>query len=273
MSEQEQLKGYDFEDAARLIAMEESDVGWLTYALRFWIWPQEKLPAGMRQKYGPGLGMFAALADIRRGRSEVVESLTKTLPAAAKTIIALTSDWALRQFISDPALGTGFGPLDHVTLVQLLHELRRRCDEASRSSELVTGNRKARAGRNKALAPGQVDEKVACAATVMVAWKCVRGGELPGPHVREAAEAAEILFALGSAPAGHYDKVKPRKSWGSRPTRAWPPHFEAAALPNPALDRLSAMFADELAFMRKWYAGDPAARTFPTMLAVNPPQN
>jgi hypothetical protein len=263
----------EFEDAARLIAVNKSDVGWLSYGLLFWIWPQERRPAAARGKNGSGLGMFADFARMRRGRAEVLRALTKTLPRAAKKLEDLTSDWTLRQFLVDDALGPGFGPLDHVSLITLLREICRRGMEASRSPDLVAPSGKAKAGRNRALAPGQVDEKVACAATVMVAWKIVRGGETPGPQTRGAAEAAQILFALGSAPAGRYDMVRPRRKWGGDPIKTWRPYFKAAALPSPALARLNAMCAGELEFIRKWHAGDPAARAFPTMLAVNPPRS
>ncbi len=242
-----------FQDAARLIAEEEDDVEWLADGLRSWIWPQERWPEGAR-KFGSDLGMFADMARVRWSRARLVKVLKETLPSAANTIIDMLRDWALMRFLGAESLGPGFGPLEQVALFNLLHEMRRRCGEASRFSELVSADGKAKAGRNRALAPGQIDEKVACASTVAVAWKFARG-QPPGPQVRQAAQAAELLFALGMAPAGRFDLVERRRSWGEDPLSAWPPHFRAALAPNPILDRLNEMFAQGLKFARERHAG------------------
>ncbi len=270
MSSPSDTKTLRFEDAAKLIAADESDVGWLSYALLFWIWPQIRSPPAMSEKFGPNFGMFESLARVRHGRADVVRALTTTLPAATAKVIELLRDPVYRHFIFDPALGPRFGPLDYATLLQALDLVCVRARKASQSPELITAAGKAKPGRNKVLTPGQLDEKVACAATVRVAWKFVRGN-WPGPRTRKTAEAAEILFALGSAPSGRYDQVKERKVWSNERTNTWRPHFEAAGLPNAAIKRHDAMFAAELAFIRRWYEGDPSARKFPTMLAVNPP--
>jgi hypothetical protein len=242
-------EGPTFEAVAQLIAQDEGDIDWLADGLRAWVWPQERHPPSTR-KYGSGLGMFADLARIRWSRAELLETLKETLPSAAKTIDDMLRDWALFSFLTDERLGLGFGPLDRVTLGSLLDEIRRRCAQASQFPELVSEDGKPRAGRNKALAPGQVDEKVACASTVVVAWRLARG-KPPGPHVKQAAEAADLLFALGMAPAGRFDLVKRRQGWGEDPLNAWPPHFRAALAPNPVLDRVNAMqFAPMLKAVR-----------------------
>lgn len=228
-----------FEHVAWLIAKEECDIEWLAYGLRAWVWPQERQPPNAR-KYGSGLGMFADLARVRWSRAQLLEALKETLPSAAKTIDDMLRDWGLFSFLTDERLGSGFGPLDRVALGSLLHEIRRRCAQASQFPELVSKDGKPKAGRNKALAPGQVDEKVACASTVVVAWKFARG-KPPGPQVKRAAQAADLLFALGMAPAGRFDLVKRRQGWGEDPLNAWPPHFRAALAPNPLLDRVNEM--------------------------------
>ncbi|MGC2783839.1 MAG: hypothetical protein WA397_08390 [Roseiarcus sp.] len=186
--------------------------------------------------------MFADLARVRVrwSRAQLLEALKETLPSAAKTIDDMLRDWGLFSFLTDERLGSGFGPLDRVALGSMLHEIRRRCAQASQFPELVSKDGKPKAGRNKVLAPGQVDEKVACASTVAVAWKFARG-KPPGPQVKRAAQAADLLFALGMAPAGRFDLVKRRQGWGEDPLNAWPPHFRAALGPNPLLDRINEM--------------------------------
>ena len=159
-----------FEKVARLIAEEEGDVEWLADGLRGWIWPQERYPPVAR-KYGHGLGMFADIARVRWSRAKLLKALTKTLPRAADTLTDLMGDWALFGFLTDERLGPGFGAHERIAIGSLLHEIRRRCHQASWFPELVSEDGKPKAGRNRVLAPGQIDEKVACASTVAAAWK------------------------------------------------------------------------------------------------------
>jgi hypothetical protein len=270
MSSPSDTKTLRFADAAKLIAADENDVGWLSYALLFWIWPQIRSTAAMSGRFGPNFGMFESLARMRHGRADVVRTLKTTLPTATAKVVELLRNPVYRHYIFDPAFDPKFGLLDDAGLLHALNIVSMRARKASQSPELVTATGKAKPGRNKVLTPGQPDEKVACAATVRVAWKFVRG-DWPGPRTRQAAEAADILFALGSAQPGRYDPVKESKPWGNERTNTWRPHFEAAALPNAAFERHDEMFAAELEFIRGWHQGDPSARTFPTMLAVNPP--
>jgi hypothetical protein len=251
-----------FEDVARLIAEEEGDVEWLGDGLRAWIWPQERYPQAAR-KYGHGLGMFADMARVRWSRARLLKALKQKLPSAANTVTDMLADWALFGFLTDERLGPGFGPLDLVTLSKLLHEIRRRCGQASQFPELVSEDGKPKAGRNKALAPGQIDEKVACASVVVVAWKFTRGKPL-GPRVRRAAQAADLLFDLGMAPTGRFDLVKRRRGWGEDPLNAWRPYFKAALAPSPVLDRINEMqFVPALRFARDHHAGGSGRQTSP----------
>jgi hypothetical protein len=220
-----------FEQVARLIAANESDVGWLAAGLRQWVWPQERTPVRLRSQ--PELGFFASIAEGRWSRKHLIRVLGKTLPDATQKVSELTSDFAVSSYLTDRQFGVGFDSLQMVHLSGLLHEIRRRCEAVSLSPDLISARGKAKAGRNKALAPDQVDEKVACASAVDVAWRFARA-ELPGAYVKEAGEAAEILFTLGMAPPGRFDLVKPRKSWGNR-VRTWPPYFEKARVPSPML--------------------------------------
>jgi hypothetical protein len=246
-----------FEEVARLIVEEESDVEWLADGLRGWIWPQERYPPAAR-KYGHGLGLFADMARIRWTRATLIEALTKKLPSAADTLTDLMADWALFSFLTDERLGPGFGPHERIALGNLLHEIRRRCRQVSQFPELVSKDGKPKAGRNRVLAPGQVDEKVACASTIAVAWRFARGKPL-GPRVRRAAKAADLLFDLGMAPAGRFDAVKRRRVWGDDPLNAWPPYFKAALRPNPVIDRMNEMlFLPALKFARNHHAGRSA---------------
>ncbi len=180
-----------FEEIARLIAKKQGDVEWLADGLRCWVWPQEGWPAGAEKLGGSRLGMFADMARIRWPRARLVKVLKETLPGAADTISNLLSDWALMNILGS-SLGPGFGPLDRVTLHNLLFELRRRCGEAAKLPQFVSSDGNARPGRTKALAPGQVDEKVACASAVAVAWKLVRD-EPPGPRARAVLDRLESL--------------------------------------------------------------------------------
>jgi hypothetical protein len=213
------------------------------------------------RKYGHGLGLFADIARVRWSRAKLLKALTKTLPNAADTLTGLMADWALFGFLTDERLAPGFGPHERIALGNLLHEIRRRCHQASRFPELVSEDGKRKAGRNRVLAPGQIDEKVACASAVAAAWKFTRG-KPPGPRVRRAAQAADFLFDLGMAPAGRFDLVKRRRVWGDDPLHAWPPYFKAALAPNPVIDRMNEMlFVPALKFARDRHAGGSTDRT------------
>jgi hypothetical protein len=205
------------------------------------------------REFGSGLGMFADMARVRWSRAPLLKALKETLPNAANTLTEMLADWPLMRFLSVEPLGAGFGPLEQVALGKLLHQIYRRCGEASRLSEIVSADGKVKAGRNKALAPGQVNERVACASTLAIAWKFARG-ELPGRQVKQAARAADLLFLLGMAPSGRFDLVERRRVWGGDPVKAWAPHFNAALAPNPVLDRLNEMFVKELKFARERHA-------------------
>jgi hypothetical protein len=251
-----------FEKVARLIAAEESDVEWLADGLRGWVWPQERYPPAAR-KYGHGLGLFADIARIRWSRAKLLKALKETLPGAMDTLNDLMADWALFGFLTDERLGPGFGAQERVALGNLLHEIRRRCHQASWFPELVSEDGKPKAGRNRVLPPGQIDEKVACAGTVAAAWKFTRGKPL-GPQVRRAAKAADLLFDLGMAPAGRFDLVKRRRVWGEDPLRAWPPYFKAALAANPVIERMNEMLLEPaLKFARDRHAGGSPGRTSP----------
>jgi hypothetical protein len=250
-----------FERVAQLIAQDEVDVEWLADGLRAWIWPQERWPETAR-KFGSGLGMFADMARVRWSRARLVKTLKETLPSAANTLTDILGDAALVGFLTAEPLGPGFGPLEQVALAKLLHEIRRRCREASQFSELVSENGKPKAGRNRVLAPGQIDEKVACASAVAVAWKLTRGKPL-GPYVGRGAKAADLLFALGMVPAGRFDLVERRLGWAGNPFGAWPPYFKVALAPDPVLDRLNEMLVRELKFACDRHAGGTVSHTFP----------
>jgi hypothetical protein len=240
-----------FEQVARLIAASESDVGWLAAGLRQWVWPQEGTPASLRSQ--PELGFFASIAEGRWSRKRLIRVLRKTLPDATKKVSELTSDFAVSSYLTDRQFGVGFDFLQIVHLSGLLHEIRRRCEAVSLSPDLISSPGKAKAGRSKTLAPDQVDEKVACASAVDVAWKFARG-EPPGAYVQEAGEAAELLFALGMAPPGRFDLVKPRRSWSGNHVRAWPPYFEKARDPSPMLLKWSGMLEQKLELFRANHA-------------------
>ena len=72
------------------------------------------------------------------------------------------ADWALFGLLTDERLGPGFDHQQRTALASLVHEIRRRGRQASQFPELVSEGGKPKAGRNKVLAPGQIDEKVAC---------------------------------------------------------------------------------------------------------------
>lgn len=251
-----------FENVARLIVEEERDVVWLAGGLRAWIWPQERHPPAAR-KYGHGLGLFADIERVRWPRARLLKALTKKLPRAADTIRELMADMTVFDFLTDSRLGQGFGPLDRVTLGNLLHEIRRRCLQASQFPELVSKDGKPKAGRNKVWAPGWVDGKVACASAVAVAWKFTRGDPL-GPRVKAAAEAADLLFDLGMVRAGRFDLIKRRRGWGDNRFNAWRPYFKAALASSPALDRMNEMLVHLLQSARDYHVvdrGDPIRPT------------
>jgi hypothetical protein len=248
-----------FEKVARLIAEEESDIEWLADGLRGWIWPQERYPSAAR-KYGHGLGMFADIARVRWSRAKLLKALTKTLPRAADTLTNLMADLTVFAFLTDERLDRGFGSHERIALGNLLHEIRRRCHQASRFPELVSEDGKPKAGRNKVLVPGWIDEKVACASAVAVAWKFTRGKAL-GPRVTRAAQAADLLFDLRMVPAGRLDLVKRRQSWGDDPSGAWRPYFRAALTPNPEFDRLNGILVQALQFARDRNTGASADQT------------
>jgi hypothetical protein len=241
-----------FEGVARLIAEREEDVVWLSDGLRAWIWPEERwLPRA--RKFDAGLGTFAAMAGMRWSRARLIKHLKRGLPGATNTFGRMLADWALMRFLTDDRLGAGFGGQEQVALATLLHEIRRRCDQASRFPELVTPEGKAKRGRNKALAPGQIDEKAACAAAVIVAWRLARG-KSPGPRVRRAHMAADLLFPLGMAPTGQFDQVKTPLRSGDDVLAAWPRHFKAAGRPNVVLDGWNRMLEGTLVAAREHHA-------------------
>jgi hypothetical protein len=153
-------------------------VAWLAAGLRRWVWPQESWPSFLRK--GDELGLFAHMDRARLGRSRLVIMLKKEVPGATNILLDLISNWPVMSFLSAESFEQGFGPIEQTTLVKLLRELDRRCAEVSRSAELVTAKGKAKGGRNKPLAPQQIDEKLACASAIAVAWELARG-EPPGP--------------------------------------------------------------------------------------------
>lgn len=110
-----------------------------------------------------------------RSRAMVLKELKETLPRAADTLTDLMSDWGLFGLLTDERLGPGFGVQERIFLGNLLQEIRRRCHQASWFPELVSPDGKPKAGRNKLLALGQIDEKVVCASTVAAAWKFIAG--------------------------------------------------------------------------------------------------
>jgi hypothetical protein len=239
-----------FEQVAHTIAANESDIAWLATGLRQWVWPQEGIPPSLRSELE--LGFFASIAEGRWSRKRLVKVLGKTLPDAIGKVSELTSDFAVSSYLTDRQFGAGFDFLQLAQLSGLLHEIRRRCEAVSLSSDLISSPGKAKAGRNKTLAPEQVDEKVACASAVDVAWRLARGAP-PGAYVREAGDAAEILFALGMAPPGRFDLVKPRINWGDA-VRAWPTYFAKAREPSPMLLKWNGMLEQKLEFFRAHHA-------------------
>jgi hypothetical protein len=239
-----------FEQVARLIAGDECDVSWLAVGLRQWVWPQERTPTRLRK--GTELGFFASIAEGRWSRKRLLRVLEKTLPDTSKKVSELASDFAISSYLTDKQFGEGFDRVQIVHLCNLLFELRRRCEAVSLSPDLVSARGKAKAGRSKTLAPDQVDEKVACASAISVAWKFTRG-EPPGAYLREAGQAAELLFAVGMAPPGRFDRVKPRRSWGNHPIHAWPRYFEKARKFSPILHKWKGMLEQELEFSRANY--------------------
>ena len=207
--------------------------------------------------------MFADMARVRWSRARLLKALKETLPSAANTLSDMLADWPLMRFLTDEPLGPGFGPLEQVALVKLLHEIRRRCGEASRFRRLFPRTAKPRRDGTRHWRPGRSTKRSACASTVAVAWKFARG-ELPGSQVKQAARAADLLFALGMAPAGRFDLVERRRIWGEDPLKAWPPHFKAALAPNPVLDRLNEMqFIPMLKFARDRHADGLGNRSSP----------
>jgi hypothetical protein len=240
-----------FERVACLIVTNENDVGWLAAGLRQWVWPQEGTPTSLRRE--PELGFFASIVEGRWSRKRLVQVLGKTLPDAIEKVSALTSDFAVSSYLTDKQFGVGFDFRQLAQLSGLLHEIRRRCEAVSLLPELISSPGNAKAGRSKTLAPDQVNEKVACASAVDVAWRFARG-EAPGAYVEQAGEAAEILFALGMAPPGRFDLAKPRASWGDNYFRAWPPYFEKAREPFPMLLKWNEMLEQKLGFFRANHA-------------------
>jgi hypothetical protein len=94
----------------------------------------------------------------------------------------------------------------------------------------------------------------------------LRGKSL-GPRVKRAAQAADLLFELGMAPAGRFDLVEKRRGWGEDPLNAWPPYFKAALAPNPLIDRMNEMqFIPMLKFARDRQLDGSGDRPFPTQM-------
>ena len=172
------------------------------------------------------------------------------LREATKTVSDLIGDFAIASYLTDARYGVGFDALQLSHLHTLLCEIRRRSESIARSPDLVTGGGKAKAGRTTPLAPDQVDEKVACASAVAVAWKFVRG-KRPGPYVRDACDAADLLFGLGMAPPGKFELVKKRPaSWGTQRAAGRSPYFKKAGTPNATLSRFNGILLQKLLFFR-----------------------
>ena len=235
-----------FETIARLIASCETDVGWLALGLRDWVWPQEgavpRFPRADRARFFRN----------HRRRPLVAETLfassaQKTLPDASKRVSELANDFAISSYLTDKQFGKESMFFRSLRLHSLLHELTRRCGAVRLSPDLVSASGKAKSGRNNSLAPDQVDEKVACASAIGIAWEFARG-EPPGSYVPDAGKAAELLLAMGMAPPGQFDLVVPRTSWSGRPAYAWPPYFEKAREPSPMLLKWRRMLEQRLRF-------------------------
>ena len=235
-----------FQRIGRLISGNDTDSEWVAACLRDWMWPQEKTPVRLRNQ--PELGFFKYMVESRWSRKELLSIFKEKIPHASGQISELLRDFAVASYLTDEQFGVGFDFVQITQIHVLLHELKRRCEAISQSTCLVSDDGKARAGRGITLAPDQVDERVACASAVAVAWKFVRG-EYPGPYVRDAGEAANLLFELGMAPPGRFDLVeKRRESWGSQSNQAqaWPPYFKKARKPNAMLAKFNGMLEERL---------------------------
>jgi hypothetical protein len=62
-----------FEQVARLIAANESDVGWLAAGLRQWVWPQEGTPASLRCQPELGSGLIDHSQNMTAAAMQIAE--------------------------------------------------------------------------------------------------------------------------------------------------------------------------------------------------------
>jgi hypothetical protein len=239
-----------FERVAELIVQDAGDVEWLARGLRNWVWPQEGWPQKLRSPQSD-LGMFQSMAQGRWSRAELIKALRDTVPQAAETLSDLLRDFALSNFLTDEQLGTDFGPLQRVHLLSLLHEVKRRSEAVSRFRAFISESGKTKAGRNRPLAPDQIDERVACASAIKVARQLLTEEPLT---LRQASKAAHLLYELGMAPAGRFDLVARKGGWGGDPLNSWSPYFRKARSAHRMLERLNGMLADQLKVARDLHA-------------------
>ena len=91
-----------------------------------------------------------------------------------------------------------------VHLLSLLHEVKRRSEAVSRFRAFISESGKTKAGRNRPLAPDQIDERVACASAIKVARQLLTEEPLT---LRQGFVRATVgSSALGAArpdPSGH----------------------------------------------------------------------
>ena len=252
-----------FKGVAELIVRDPSDVEWLAAGLRNWVWPQERWPTILRNPKSDR-GMFKTMAEARWSRSKLIKALGETLPEAVDILSDLLKDFAFFSFIADEQLGINFGPLQHVNLLGLLYEVKRRSEAVSRYPAFVSDSGKTKAGRSIPLAPDQIDGRVACASAVKVAREMLTEEPLT---IRQASKAAHFLYELGMAPAGRCDLVKRIAGWSSDPLNAWSPYFRKARAQHPMLEKLNGMLADQLKGVRDFYARGPTAARDPARQA------
>ena len=228
-----------FEGVARLVAEKEDDVEWLADGVRSWIWPQERWPQGVRE-FGSDLGMFADLARVRWSRTRLLKALKETLPERRERLNRDAGGLAADALPHCRTAWPGFGPLEQVALAKLLHQICRRCGEASRFSEIVSADGKAKAGSEQGTG-ARAGRRKGGLCEHRSGRVEVRSRKAARPACQASCPGRRSSIRARNGPAGRFDLVARRQGWGEDPLKAWPPHFKAAIAPNPVLDRLNEM--------------------------------
>jgi hypothetical protein len=218
---------HTFEEVARLVCKGTKPAEGLAGHFRFWAWPMEGVvPEIPRQ---PTLT-----------RKQAVSALG-ALKAAADVIVAGLTSGPLMAFV----MGEKYDLFDRVTLLKLLSELSRRCEDSATSEPLTSADGRVRRGPGAIASPHKADPRTYCASVILLAWREIHGS-YPGSRNPSATQAAEAFFCLASAPAGQPQLQRRNRSKKGDPLTAWRRPFENARANEPVLGALQGIYLRHL---------------------------